>query len=260
VEAGGLSAATPPWLAPWQAALAALGDAAPQLQIERLNQQARERNLHVASGAPLDFVAADDAGDTPYEAHVFATGRIPTRPNRHDLFNALVWLRLPRAKAALNARQAAAIARDGVQPARGSERDALTLIDENGLALVADDPAVFDALAAHDWHWLFVRERARWHRCIVPQVFGHALLDKLGAPYKAITAHVVALPVPRGEAPGIDVNGVDALLADQIAAGEITPRRLQPLPVLGIPQWWPDNAQPAFYDDLAVFRPARRVA
>jgi hypothetical protein len=210
----------------------------------------------VASGAPLTFVAADDARDAPYEAHVFATGRVPTRPNRHDLYNALVWLRLPQAKAALNARQAAAIARDGVQPARGSQRDALTLIDENGLALVADDPAVFDALAAHDWHWLFNRERGRWHRRIVPQVIGHALLDKLGAPYKAITAHVVPLRPERGE----DIGDIDALLAAEIATGELTPRRLLPMPVLGIPGWWPDNAQPAFYDDPAVFRPARRAA
>jgi hypothetical protein len=260
VEACGLNTAAPPWRAPWQATLAALAGAAPQIQIELLNHRARARNLQVASGAPLKFVAADDAGDAPYEAHVFATGRVPTRSNPHDLYNALVWLHLPQAKAALNARQAAAIARDGVQPARGSERDALTLIDENGLALVADDPAVFDALAAHDWHWLFARERGRWHRRIVPQVLGHALLDKLDAPYKAITAHVVALLVPLGAALNIDADNVDARLAAEIATGELTPRRLLPMPVLGIPGWWADNAQPAFYDDPAVFRPARRAA
>jgi hypothetical protein len=256
VEARGLSAAAPPWRAPWQTTLTALAGAAPLLQIELLNQQARARNLRVASGAPLTFVAAADAGDAPYEAHVFATGRVPTRSNRHDLYNALVWLHLPQAKAALNARQAAAIARDGVQPARGSERDALTLIDENGLALMADDPAVFDALAAHDWHWLFTRERARWHRRIVPQVIGHALLDKLDAPYKAITAHVVPLRPARGA----DIGDIDALLAAEIATGELTPRRLLPMPVLGIPGWWADNEQPAFYDDPAVFRLARRAA
>jgi hypothetical protein len=260
VEARGLSAAAPPWRAPWQTTLTALAGAAPLLQIELLNQQARARNLRVASGAPLTFVAAADAGDAPYEAHVFATGRVPTRSNRHDLYNALVWLHLPQAKAALNARQAAAIARDGVQPARGCERDALTLIDENGLALVADDPAVFDALAAHDWHWLFARERTRWHRRIVPQVIGHALLDKLDEPYKAITAHVVALSVPLGVALGSDADNIDGWLAAEIATGDLTPRPLLPMPVLGIPGWWTDNAQPAFYDDPAVFRPTRRAA
>ena len=30
-----------------------------------------------------------------------------------------------------------------------------------------------------------------------------------------------------------------------------------PLPVLGIPGWWPENEKEDFYDDAAVFRPAR---
>lgn len=256
METFGLTAA-PPWLAHWQPALAALAGATPAEQISWLNDEARARNLRVESGAPLEFVAAADAGADAYEAHIHATGRVPTRPNRHDLFNALAWLHLPRAKAALNARQAAAIARDGVQPARGRERDALTLIDENGLALVSDDPAVFDALAAHDWRWLFVRDRTRWHRGTVPHVIGHALLDKLGAPYKAITAHAVPLLAASGV---VDVADVDVLLAEFIANGEIAPRALLPLPVLGVPGWWPDNADPAFYDDARVFRPLRRAA
>jgi hypothetical protein len=31
-----------------------------------------------------------------------------------------------------------------------------------------------------------------------------------------------------------------------------------PLPVLGVPGWWPDNESPDFYEDVAVFRPARQ--
>ena len=30
-----------------------------------------------------------------------------------------------------------------------------------------------------------------------------------------------------------------------------------PLPVLGVPGWWPDNAKLGFYDDAEVFRPRR---
>ena len=26
------------------------------------------------------------------------------------------------------------------------------------------------------------------------------------------------------------------------------------LPVLGVPNWWPGNAEPGFYDDRSVFR------
>ena len=31
-----------------------------------------------------------------------------------------------------------------------------------------------------------------------------------------------------------------------------------PLPVLGVPGWWPANESPAFYDDATVFRQAAR--
>jgi cytochrome P450 len=30
-----------------------------------------------------------------------------------------------------------------------------------------------------------------------------------------------------------------------------------PLPVLGIPGWWPANRDPSFYADAQVFRPGR---
>jgi hypothetical protein len=43
-----------------------------------------------------------------------------------------------------------------------------------------------------------------------------------------------------------------------LAAG-LTPQQLAakphlPLPVLGVPGWWPDNEQAGFYDDRSVFR------
>ncbi|XLM22397.1 DUF3025 domain-containing protein [Chromobacterium piscinae] len=38
-----------------------------------------------------------------------------------------------------------------------------------------------------------------------------------------------------------------------------SPRALCPLPLLGIPGWWPDNEDPAFYDNAAYFCPTRRA-
>src|SRR5258706_1288881 len=143
-----------------------------------LSQCAQGQGLVNAAGMPIEFVAADAAADVPYEMHVFATGRVPSRANRHDLCNALIWLAYPRAKAALNARQAAEIARDGIGAQRGSVRDAATLIDESGVVLATDDGDVFAALARHDWQWLFARERQRWRGRIAVRVFGHALLEK----------------------------------------------------------------------------------
>ncbi len=69
-----------------------------------LSAAAAARGVVSGGDAPICFTTAEDAGTAAYEAHVFATGRVPTRANRHDVFNALTWLALPRAKAALNAR------------------------------------------------------------------------------------------------------------------------------------------------------------
>ena len=118
---------------------------------------------------------------------------MPTRDNRHDFFNALVWLAFPRTKARLNALQAQAIAATGIGAQRGPLRDAATLIDENAVLLVTRRADIVDALRRHDWHALFVEQRRRLGAEVRPVVFGHALMEKLSAPYKAITAH--ALPV-----------------------------------------------------------------
>lgn len=253
MEAGRLNAID--WRAPWLAPLAPYAalcsdDGWPA----RLNAVARERGLATARGLPLAFAAAGDAGAAAYEAHIAATGRVPTRPLLHDLFNALMWLAWPHAKAALNAAQAAAIARDGVRGQRGARRDALTLLDESGLVLACADRALANelvsALAAHDWQRALVELRPLWGRVVQPRVFGHALLEKLAAPYKGITASVAVLAVD-------EAAGIDAQLAALIADPQLAPARLLHLPVLGIPGWWPANADPAFYDDPAVFRPRR---
>ena len=84
-------------------------------------------------------------------------------------------------------------------------------------------------------------------------LFGHALIEKLVHPRKDITAHVYA--VPRDLAP----QDIDAWLADDLTPARLASKPFQPLPVLGVPGWWPANENPVFYDDARVFR-ARRAA
>ena len=179
-----------------------------------------------------------------YEAFIHRSACVPTRDNRHDFFNGLVWLAQPALKQRLNDLQAAEIARAGVGQQRGPLRDALTLFDENGALL--DAPAVlWQALQARDWTALFITHRARWAQARLT-IIGHALLEKLAtAPRKALTAHVLV-----GKAlPG------DALA---MTPADWAAKPFLPLPVLGVPGWWPANEDPAFYDDAAVFRPPRR--
>jgi hypothetical protein len=243
------------WSAPWLALLRPLRsllDAADWRAA--LTVAASERGVVSGGGAPIRFVAADAAGVTPYEAHIARTGCVPSRDNAHDRFNALMWLTWPRAKAALNARQVAEIVRDGVGPMRGRVRDAATLIDESALLVRCADPGVLRALAQHDWQRLFVAWRARWGRDIEVLPFGHALLDRLSAPFKAITARVVPVSV------SMSAQGdTDATAACFIARADLAPQLLAHLPVLGIPGWCDANTDPRFYDDPRVFRPHRRM-
>lgn len=232
---------------PWFAALDGLREIASAHDVlAELNRWSRQRGVTTAAGQPVVFVGANDASPgIAYESHIAATGRVPTRLNRHDLINALVWLAFPRTKARLNALQAESIARDSVGAARGALRDATTVFDENGAIVFADDRALADSLRARRWNELFVARRDEWERVRVI-CFGHALMDKLVRPYKAITAHAHVLE-------GADVENIDAAVAGSLDQ-RFTTAALTPLPILGIPRWWPANADPSFYEDRSVFR------
>jgi hypothetical protein len=185
-----------------------------------------------------------------YEAFIHRTGQVPTRNNLHDLFNALVWLRFPQTKRRLNQLQAAQIARDGVQATRGPVRDALTVFDENAAFLQAPD-ALWKALATKDWQCLFGSQRSLWQEARLV-LFGHALLEKLAAPRKGITAHVYRVSPASGA-----LADLDAFVAHDISAEKLVTKPFAHLPVLGVPGWWPANEDARFYDDVTVFRKAR---
>lgn len=185
-----------------------------------------------------------------YEAFIARSHSVPTRDNLHDFFNGLCWLRFPEIKARLNALQAAEIARVGVQPLRGPVRDALTVFDENAAFLQAP-PQLWQALRDRNWQRLFVDLRADWVDAKLV-LFGHALLEKLVLPRKAITAHVYLANPPMGS-----LASLDAWVANDLTPEKLATKPFTPLPVLGVPGWWPDNQAPEFYNDPQVFRPAR---
>jgi hypothetical protein len=240
------------WSAPWFAAVAARARAISGLDaVAAVNAAAAHAKLCNAHGRQIRFALPDAAGTTPYESHIAQTGEVPTRANRHDLLNALVWLCFPRSKARLNALQARAIEVRGVGRGRGALRDAATLVDENGVLLVTQRADLVDVLRRHDWHSLFVEHRGAWHSEIRALVFGHALMDKLAAPYKGICGHALVV-VLHADA---SFAAIDAAAAAALDA-ELAPQQLLPLPVLGIPGW-AANDDLAFYADAQVFRPRR---
>jgi len=235
-----------PWFEPWRAMGAQWG---PQVAAG-----ARCHEVLNGGGWPVRFVPQHLLPPgVPYEQFIFDTGQVPTRENLHDFLNGLCWLRFPIAKKALNRLQATEIATAGVGAVRGPVRDALTLFDENAALLQAPEP-IWEALLARDWRALFVTHRALWGQARLV-LFGHALLEKLVAPYKSITAHVFRDPVPPALAD--DLAAWDTWLAARLDAPTLASKPFTPLPVLGVPGWWAPNEAPGFYDDPAVFRPPR---
>ena len=235
-----------PWLAPYREIAAHLQSQAKGAAsvADLLNRVLAPRGGTALAAGRLQFAPADVAGDVAYESFIARSAVVPTRDNLHDLFNGIVWLRFPQLKRRLNELQAAQIAPHGVGATRGAVRDALTLFDENAVAWQA--PAVLaQALRERDWHALFVTHRGEWRPGSLT-VFGHALLEKLCAPRKPITAHVWLLPV-EGEL----LSQCLEALAPACLAG----KPYHPLPVLGVPGWWPANEQAGWYDDAGVFRP-----
>jgi hypothetical protein len=184
-----------------------------------------------------------------YEAFIFDNKRIPTRENLHDFLNGLCWLRFPHTKSRLNYLQAQEIATQGVGASRGSLRDALTLFDENVLLLQVTDH-LWHALQARDWKKLFGELRQEWQSAQIV-TFGHALLEKLTAPYKSITAHVYRI---ESDVNAIDDKALDDWLVPNLQPSHLATKPFLPLPVLGIPGWWPDNEDSDFYADTQVFR------
>ncbi len=247
------------WHRPWLQPMAGVGQAVAQGLGS--GSAADALNAVATQGCPVRFSAADAAppGEA-YEAFIRRTAQVPTRNNLHDLFNGLVWLRFPQSKAALNRLQAEAIAAQGVGAVRGPVRDAITVFDENGALLLAPpsvSAVLWPLLLARDWRSLFVTHRALWAQAQLV-LFGHALMEQLVCPGKPLTAHVWVLPFePASDAGADPLPALDAALAADLSAARLQTKPFTPLPVLGVPGWWPDNDSPAFYADTSVFRPPR---
>ena len=246
-----LPGASPDWSAPWFAPVATNARA---VQSHVSAGQALPQAMSALPACPVRFVPQTDLpAGTAYEQFIFDTGSVPTRENLHDFFNGLCWLRFPSTKQRLNQLQAAEIAAAGVREVRGPVRDALTLFDENAALLQAPEP-LWRALTERDWQSLFVTLRPLWAQARLV-LFGHALLEKLVTPYKSITAHVLREPVPM--VLGEDLSAWDAWLARTLSAPVLAAKPFTPLPVLGVPGWWPANEDAGFYADAGVFRAPR---
>lgn len=191
-----------------------------------------------------------------YEERIAQQGLIATRDaNWHDLFNAMIWLRYPQLKRALNRQQVADVARLGPRE-RSRPQYAQTHFDEAGVVVILRDPALLALWDVHDWHALFWHHRSAWRNgSIGLEVFGHALLEHALTPGKLLVGKALVLMSKDG---GNDADTV-TLCANAIAAGRVLrdPLELRPLPLSGIPGWHPDNDDEAFHLNTECYQPLR---
>jgi hypothetical protein len=260
------------WSMPWLAAL--LPAAAPVIGASdwrtEINALALRIGLRNHRGLPVRFVhQAELPPGAAYEAFISATGNVPTRENLHDFLNALVWLTYPKVKVQLNRLQANEIARAIAAPSpsnvtagsRRKLRDAATIFDENAALLISSDMKLVTALREHRWQEVFVARRSAFVSTCNVFLFGHALVEKLISPYKAITAHawVVAADEEFFKLTMQDKRDwIDGRVTQQIANG-LRVADFTHIPVLGVPGWWHGQDE-NFYTDATVFRPKRFTA
>jgi hypothetical protein len=212
-------------------------------------------------GMLIRFVPSTDAPVVNYESHIYCTGQISTREkNWHDIFNALVWMRFPALKAAMNAVHYKAMQETTI--GRGKQRDALTLFDECGVIVVAHEYSHLQEISNRNWQDVFSGGPDEWESRYQIFITGHAMLEKFLMPYKAMTANALLVHIPEREflleRKELRTN-LDAILAKQILCARVckTSGDLSPIPLMGIPGWWQVGDQDdAFYADVKVFRPA----
>jgi Protein of unknown function (DUF3025) len=260
-------AARYPAFEPLRASVSALRSTAfPSIaDLQRLVESVSSRLMVGDARRPLRVVVEGSARREAYETRIFRTGELPVRAgDLHDLFNVLVWTCFPQAKAALNARHVSEL--DAELPGRrGRVRDALTQFDEDGMIVLSSAPELLELMRAFRWKDLFWARRGEVGRHVRFVVFGHALYEKLLAPFVGVTAkallldaepELIAAPA-RDELPVVD-RRLAQRLADPLRL--CSPADLAPVPVLGIPGWFAANCCESFYDDKAYFRPGRRAS
>jgi len=237
-----------PAFAPYGCWLDAMGGLVLVPDVVEINRVATAACLSLPDGTALRFEAAPARRSSAlaYEQRISGDGVIEFRAGHwHDFANALVWLAFPLTKAALNAVHLRE-GRGTTANARSRARDAATLVDEAGLIFSCADAELVALLRAWQWHALFWARREAVARCVRTIVIGHGLLERLRAPYRALTAQALIVDA--------DADHVDAMAAAAIRAPDFGPHSLTPLPIAALPGWDAEEIGERLFHDRDVFR------
>ena len=189
-----------------------------------------------------------------YERFIEEHNAIPTRPqNIHDFMNALSWHHFPQSKLSLHKLQSAEYKKQSQSPhnKRSPLQNACTLFDECGVIFITERTDIMKAICEHKWHDLFIAMRSALISDTRIAILGHALLEKCLNPYIGMCGNAFHLHLN----PASTVHEIDTALAKQITTSLGRTEHLYALPILGYPNWHPDNENAAFYENTHYFRP-----
>lgn len=197
-----------------------------------------------------------------FEQRVSIRGEIATRlGSLHDFYSALMWLRFPRIKLAVNRIHLRGIELHGTK-VRSRHQQAITHLDEAGAWLVSCDGDLLALADAHQWRDLFFENADQWRAhpspSIEARVFGHAIFELMYQPHQLLAAKIIVVRAPQNYfslSPAKKDELLDKLIADALTSDRaaVDPKWLPTLPLSGIPEW--QSAQDlAFYQTAPCFR------
>lgn len=210
------------------------------------------RNLLVDGIAFVGQGPKSENFEEGYEPRIFLKGEVQSRENSwHDFFNALVWQTFTKTKKVINKLQYELQKSRYPDKNRTPAENMLTLFDENGAIVMTRNTALLKLIRNHEWHALFWKRREEVLHEMQVVVFGHGLYEKALNPYVGLTAQTLLIDQV--------VHDIDGLIAGCLGdiGASLSPSLLSPLPILGVPGFWPGNCVEAFYSNTSYFRPLR---
>lgn len=236
--------------------------------LEQFATEFKKRGIHSYANQPVHPVSQAGAPvrfEDHYESRIYLAGELQTRlQNWHDFFNAMCWLQFPKIKSALNVLHFEASQTRQLGTNRTPLENALTLFDECGAVIVADDDRLLEMIYEHGWQTLFWDNNLLWENMaqsgqhIQCYVVGHAMLEKALTPYIGMTAHCVLMKQDGDffeKTYPEQLEAIDRLVSDRWITRIIQqPRDLQPFPLLGVPGWWHEPQDEVFYANADYFR------
>ncbi len=256
------SESAPLLAAPWFAdltRLVALAQWQPLPSLIQLNRMLEAHGVAIRCIAQQDY---EQQQPLPYyEQFIFDCGALPTREqNWHDLFNACIWALFPQTKTLLNRLHVGQIAQHGLKQ-RSPLRHLLTQFDECGVLLVSSDASLLEAARWQQWQRLFVEQRQAWldgRPRIRAYLFGHGSYEALLNPFIGLCAKALCIQVGSDfftQPLELQYRQLDQQVRELLSKADPSATLLSPLPLLGIPGWWPANEAVDFYDNADYFMP-----